>query len=189
VVRKHLQKMMMHCHDNSYFIGMLAALWLFFSANFGYAGEQPEVSREQIDEWMAQSAELYAKGEFVESVKFGRMAADHGNVWGQNNVAWVLATCRDPDVRDGKLAVQYALQAVEQQPNKYAFVRTLAAAYARNGEFDKAIAAQERANELFQGDKQFTDDMREQLHKDNAEKLALYQRHEAYIDDPEADAE
>lgn len=163
--------------------GMLAALLILAMASAGRAAEQQEVSREQIDEWMKQSAELYAKGEFAESVKLGRMAADHGNVWGQNNVAWVLATCRAAEARDGKLAVQYALQAVEQEPENYAFVRTLAAAYARNGEFDKAIAAQERANELFQDDKLFTGDTREQLRKDNAEKLALYQKHEAYIDD------
>lgn len=162
--------------------GMLAALLILVMASAGRAAEQ-HVTREQIDEWMKQSAELYAKGEFAESIKFGRMAADHGNAWGQNNVAWVLATCRDPEVRDGKLAVQYALQAVEQEPNNYAFVRTLAAAYARNGEFDKAIAAQERANELFQDDKMFTGETREQLRKDNAEKLARYRKHEAYVDD------
>ena len=163
--------------------GMLAALLILAMASAGRAADQQDVSREQIDEWMTQSAELYAKGEFAESIKFGRMAADHGNVWGQNNVAWVLATCRDAAARDGRLAAQYALQAVEREPNNYAFVRTLAAAYARNGEFENAIAAQERANELFQDDTMFTGDRREQLRKDNAEKLELYRRHEAYVDD------
>ena len=163
--------------------GIFMVLLILFMANAGRAAEQQDVSREQIDEWMKQSAELYAKGEFAESIKFVRMAADHGNAWGQNNVAWVLATCRDPEARDGKLAVQYALQAVEQEPNNYAFVRTLAAAYARHGDFDKAIATQERADELFQHDKMFTGDTREQLRQDNAAKLELYRKHEAYVDD------
>ncbi len=166
-------------------IGMLVALLILQISNVGRAADQQEVTREQVDEWMKQSAELYAKGEFAESIKFGRMAADHGNAWGQNNVAWVLATCRDADARDGALAVQYALQAVEQEAENYAFVRTLAAAYARHGEFEKAIAAQERANELFQRDTQFTGDTREQLRKDNEEKLELYRKHEAYVDDHE----
>ena len=163
-------------------IGMLAALLILCMMSAGHAADRPEVTPEQITEWMKQSAAFYAKGEFIESVKFGRMAADHSNAWGQNNVAWMLATCRDPEARDGKLAVQYALQAVEQEPENYAFVRTLASAYARNGEFDEAIATQERANELFQHDKHFTGDLREQLRKDNAEKLELYRRHEAYVD-------
>ena len=59
--------------------GMLAALLILFMANAGRAAEEQDVSREQIDEWMKQSAELYAKGEFAESIKFVRIAADHGN--------------------------------------------------------------------------------------------------------------
>ena len=145
------------------------------------AEEQP-VSREQVDEWGRQSVQFWAEKKYADAIRIGRKAADQGNAWAQNNVAWTLATCEDAGLRDGKLAVFYALKAVEQEPRNYAFVRTLAAAYARNSQFGEAIAAQKTAMNLFAEDRLFSGEMREKLRADNPKKLELYGKHEAYVD-------
>jgi tetratricopeptide (TPR) repeat protein len=63
-----------------------------------------------------------------------------------NNLAWLLATCPQASVRDGKKAVQYALQACELSEWKDpACVDTLAAAYAEGGDFDHAVKYEQQS--------------------------------------------
>ena len=58
----------------------------------------------------------------------------------QNNLAWMLATCPDPAVRDGRRAVTLAREACQLRQWKDAFsLDTLAAAYAEIGSFEEAI--------------------------------------------------
>lgn len=90
---------------------------------------------------------------------------------------------KDPQYRDGKLAVHYALKATEQESKNSHFFRTLAAAYARNEQFEEAIKTQEKAIELFTEDKLFSGEARETLHKGNQQKLGLYKKHQAYVDE------
>jgi nucleotide-binding universal stress UspA family protein len=63
-----------------------------------------------------------------------------------NSYAWLLATCPDGRVRDGKKAIEYARRACELQgwkdPNG---LETLAAAYAEDGQFGEAIRWQRKA--------------------------------------------
>ncbi len=69
---------------------------------------------------------------------------DHSYLWA-NNLAWMLATHRDPRLRNGAEAVHWAQQACEvdgyQQPD---LMNTLAAAYAESGKFDEAIELSEK---------------------------------------------
>ena len=66
-----------------------------------------------------------------------------------NNLAWVLATSPDDDVRDGELAIKLATQAAELTEYKQAYIlSTLASGYAETGEFDIAIEWIEKALEL-----------------------------------------
>lgn len=59
--------------------------------------------------------------------------------------AWLRATCADAKVRDGKAAVADAKKAVELSKGAdLATSRTLAAAYAEAGQFDRAVAEQEK---------------------------------------------
>ena len=139
--------------------------------------------REQADECMKQAGQAYAAEQFAEAIALYRQAADLGNVWGQNNVAWIYATFKKAQFRDGALAVTYALKATMQEPENAAFVRTRAAAYARAGEFDKASAAQQKFIELLADDHVLTDAVKADLRDDHAAKLKLYQHHEAYVDD------
>jgi tetratricopeptide (TPR) repeat protein len=69
----------------------------------------------------------------------------------QNNLAWLLATASDPSLRNGPKAVELAEQAVvATDGHDPVFLHTLAAAYAENHEFDKAIAAAQDALQIAQ---------------------------------------
>lgn len=149
------------------------------------AEEQTHYSRERIDELMAQAGDYYAEGNYQEAIAALTIAADHGNAWGQNNLAWILATVKVPKFLDGERAVHYAGKAVEQEPENPAFVRTLAAAYARNGQFDDAIQTQQKMLKLLEANTAYSDEFKEFLQQDHQEKLALYQKHQAYIDEKE----
>jgi tetratricopeptide (TPR) repeat protein len=66
-----------------------------------------------------------------------------------NNLAWILATNPDAEVRDGAEAVALAESACRLTGSKQAvFVGTLAAAYAEAGRFNDAVAAAEKARSL-----------------------------------------
>jgi len=90
-----------------------------------------------------------------------------------NNLAWVLATSPKDDVRDGKRAIKFAMQAAEVTEFKEAHIlSTLASGYAEDGDFENAIKWIEKAIELNKQageeavDKTRTDEQRESLHKE-----------------------
>lgn len=64
-----------------------------------------------------------------------------------NNKAWLLATASNPQVRGGQEAVRLARESV-RLGDAPEYRDTLAAAYAEAGQFDDAIAEQERAMEM-----------------------------------------
>ena len=72
-----------------------------------------------------------------------------------NNLAWLLAAGPDDSLRDGTRAVELALKLnrVTQQNNPF-YIRTLAAAYAEAGQFEKAIETAQRASETANGQRQ-----------------------------------
>jgi tetratricopeptide (TPR) repeat protein len=79
-----------------------------------------------------------------------------------NNLAWLLATCPEDEIRDGPRAVGLARRACElskwQNPP---MLGTLAAAYAETGQFEKAIEYQEKAISLVSEEK--SDEYRQPL--------------------------
>lgn len=63
----------------------------------------------------------------------------HSNL---DEIAWRLATSPNPDIRNGKKALEYAQKACELTENKDLwYFDTVAAAHAELGEFDKAVEA------------------------------------------------
>jgi len=72
--------------------------------------------------------------------------AEQGDVETQKEIAWQLATCLLPALRDGIAAVSFAEKAVAATNRKNAgYLDTLAAAYAEAGQFAKAVATEKEA--------------------------------------------
>ena len=66
-----------------------------------------------------------------------------------NNLAWILATGAEGELRDGAEAVRLAERACElTHYDEPLFIGTLAAAYAEAGRFPEAVTAAERAEQL-----------------------------------------
>jgi len=94
---------------------------------------------------------------------------------GYNSKAWVLATCTDDKVRNGKAAVEAATKACElSQQKSSVYLDTLASAYAECGDFETAIKHQEQARLLAPPAK----------HSDHDARLALYRAGKAYRNKP-----
>jgi tetratricopeptide (TPR) repeat protein len=63
-------------------------------------------------------------------------------------LAWIMGTSTNPQLRNGPEALRLAKRAVELAPNDPDFHQVLAAAYAENREFDNAINSARRALQL-----------------------------------------
>ena len=91
---------------------------------------------------------LLARGEARGAVSFYRQALKIDVNYGEamNNLAWVLATHPDDEIRDGDESLRLAKKAVQaQSQNAASLLDTLAAAYAELGEFDRAQAIADQA--------------------------------------------
>jgi len=76
--------------------------------------------------------------DFVEAVRWYRLAAEQGNVLAANRLAWLMAACPIEDVCNGEVALEFAALAVQQERTA-TNLDSLAAAYARIGDFDRAL--------------------------------------------------
>jgi tetratricopeptide (TPR) repeat protein len=95
-----------------------------------------------------------------------------------NNLAWLLATHPDPQLRDGAEAVAVVESLVrDQEARNPALLDTLAAAYAAAGRFEQARATAARAVELArsQGAESLADEI--------GVRLSLYRDDTAFIDE------
>ena len=95
------------------------------------------------------------------------------------NLAWLLATSQDASLRDGPKAVELAKQADRLVGGTNTLVlRTLAAAYAENGEFANAIRTAQSAMQLarMHGEDSLTTDL--------VQQIALYRLGMPYRDTP-----
>ena len=92
-----------------------------------------------------------------------------------NNLSWLYATSKNAKYRDGNLAVKYGEKALALEPEAFDILDTLATAYARAGNFQKAISLQEKAIRLGkQNGKELTE---------LKGHLMLYQSGTAYVHD------
>jgi tetratricopeptide (TPR) repeat protein len=94
---------------------------------------------------------LQYRGKFAAAIaQFQKvLELDPRHVTAQNNLAWLLATCPEASLRDGKKAVELAQQAVQLSGGKSPeILDTLAAAYAEAGRFPEAIETAQRVLDL-----------------------------------------
>jgi tetratricopeptide (TPR) repeat protein len=99
-----------------------------------------------------------------------------------NAIAWDYATSDDSDVRNGTMAVELAEEAVRLTKRQNAdWIDTLAAAYAENQQFDKAVTTEKEAIALLKADTEIKRYMTNFMQKVN-----LYQSNKPYHE-PKAD--
>jgi tetratricopeptide (TPR) repeat protein len=89
-----------------------------------------------------------------------------------NELAWYLATCPDPTVRDGTKACEYVDRALEMFPVSPPTWDTCAAVLAELSDFDEAVKWEQRYLES----KNLTETQR----KRGQARLALYRAHQPY---------
>jgi uncharacterized protein len=120
----------------------------------------PRNSKEAAN-WMRKAADqnlaagqqglgiLYEAGDGVpedpiEAAKWYRKAVDQDYVPAMSNLASLMATSREPSVRNPQAAVAMAMKAVAKGNNPD-YLDTLAAAYFANGQTDLAVETEEKA--------------------------------------------
>ena len=92
-----------------------------------------------------------------------------------NNLAWILATHEDSNIRSGAEAVKCAERACELTGRNQAYLMgTLAAAYAEAGRFDEAVGTAEKAAQLASAAGQ------KEIAGSNEKLLGLYRDRHAY---------
>jgi tetratricopeptide (TPR) repeat protein len=93
------------------------------------------------------------------------------------NLAWLLATCPEERLRDGRQAVAYATKACELTSwNGAYFLAILAAAYAERGAFEEALKWQQRALEFPHYEKEEGEAARR--------RIQLFKARQAYHEEP-----
>jgi tetratricopeptide (TPR) repeat protein len=94
-----------------------------------------------------------------------------------NDLAWILATAKDEQVRDPSEALRLAEKACELTSSRdYNCLDTLAAAYARANQFEKAVETAQKAIALAKAANQAN------VVQDVTEELQLYQTRQAYVE-------
>jgi len=116
---------------------------------------------------------LAQKGKLTEAVDHYEKAlqSEPDSILPLNNLAWIMSTGPDDSLRNNEIAVQLATKANQlSKENNPIFIRTLAAAYAQAGQFEKAIETARRASE--KANAQGVHDLAVQIQ----EEIDLYQR-------------
>lgn len=118
--------------------------------------------------WVLKNEPAKAVREYELSFKVDSQRAES-----YNSLAWLLATCFDEKVRDGKRAVELANRACELSKFQVmSHLDTLAAAYAESGQFAEAVKWQQKALENEEYAKRYGEKAKE--------RLRLYQEQKAY---------
>jgi tetratricopeptide (TPR) repeat protein len=107
------------------------------------------------------------------------LALSPGHVESANNLAWILATAKEPNLRGPAEAVQLAEYAVKASKSKSpGLLDTLAAAYASAGRYEEAVKTGREAVQMAEA--AGTRDMAQRM----SERLRLYSSGKPYVSAP-----
>lgn len=131
----------------------------------------PPFPHEAAAYWLERRDFARTLAEYRRSIEIG---LDDSNT--HNSYAWLLATCPDPGLRDGKTAIASATRACEMTDWKNAAILdTLAAAHAEAGDFDEAVRWQKATGLLASSSPERADFLA---------RLELYTARKPYRDEP-----
>jgi len=99
-----------------------------------------------------------------------------------NQMAWFYATSKYSKYRNARKSLQYALKAVSISPDNWVFTDTLAAAYARNGQFHEALATQNKSIQLIRHSQDIPADRVHLYLKKMNHRKEMYQHSKAYTE-------
>jgi len=146
------------------------------------AADLARVKTSSMDDFMARGALHEDEGKYALALDdYNHAITAAPNDWiPANAAAWLLSTCPDAKVRDGKRALTLAKKAC----NSSAWldgdvIDTLAAALAETGDFTQAVTWQERAIELIKAQSPSADKQKEE-----DARLDLYRKGQPYRQEP-----
>ena len=142
----------------------------------------------------AHIAYMYKTGQGVtrdyrQALDWYSKAGEKGNVNGWIHLANLYATCKDLQYVDGRKAVAYGRKATEKDPGNFASWAALAAAYARNNEFEKAIEAATKSDGLLHANMELDEAGKQEAAIRALARLAAFRDSKAYTEENEADEE
>ena len=132
-----------------------------------------------VESYLHRAYAWYNKDKYDKAIKDYnealRLKPDYAEAY--NNLAWLHATCPEDRYRDGKQAVVNAKHAHELDGGKtWRIIGTLAAAYAEDGQFEKAVEWQKKAIDLSARDKLTAEKNRKELRG----RLEIYKQKKPY---------
>ncbi len=117
----------------------------------------PQYQQELAVRYLRLGDQLAATGRSQEAKDFYQKGVElmPKSAVAHNHLAWILATCSDPELRDPIRAVALAKSAVGLDPKNAAYLNTLGVALCRSAEWTAAIAALAKSLELRKGGDSF----------------------------------
>ncbi len=152
-----------------YAVGLILAGWAGYQLNFGATAEtlntgllknivihQIEAQPDNADLYQVLGDIYYSEEDFGKTIAAYQkaIAIDPDHVRALNNLAWLYATCPQPDCRHPQKALQLAKRAASLSPEAH-ILDTLAEAYYVNGDIQKALSTSEDALRLAGSNKSY----------------------------------